>query len=316
MPSLKGKIALVAGATRGAGRGVARMLGEAGATVYCTGRGSRAHPSEAGAYSGRPETIEDTADLVNAAGGKGIAVRVDHGNPEEVRALIERIRAESGRLDILVPVLGGFQVKQWDVFWKLGLDEGRALIESWLWSRLNTYHAAVPLLIEHKGGLIVEITEGETIEYRGQYFFDLASLAQKRMVHSLAEELATQGATAVAIAPGFMRTEAVLDHFKASEANWQDVARTSKEAQQFMLHESETPCFVGRAVAALAADRKKARWSGAVLSSWQLAEEYGFSDVDGRSPHWGRAFSEFVKAMPGFGKPKLGYKWSVVPSTG
>lgn len=314
MPSLTGKIALVAGATRGAGRGIARMLGAAGATVYCTGRGSRAQPSSAGAHAGRPETVEDTADLVTAAGGKGIALRVDHSNPEEVRALIDRIRAESGRLDVLVPVLGGFQIKQWDAFWKLDLDQGRGLIESWLWSRLNTYHAAVPLLMEHKGGLIVEVTEGETIEYRGQYFFDLASLAQKRMVHSLAEELATHGVTSVAIAPGFMRTEAVLDHFKATEDTWQDVARTSKEAQQFMLHESETPCFIGRAVAALAADRKKARWSGAVLSSWQLAAEYGFTDVDGRGPHWGRAFSEFVKAMPGYGKPKLGYKWAVVPA--
>lgn len=316
MPSLTGKIALVAGATRGAGRGVARMLGEAGATVYCTGRGSRDQPSSAGAYAGRAETIEDTADQVTAAGGKGIAVRVDHANPGEVRPLVDRIRAEAGRLDILVPVLGGAQVKQWDAFWKLGLDEGRALIESWLWSRLITYHAAVPLLLQHRGGLIVEITEGETIEYRGQYFFDLASLAQKRMVHSLAEELATHGITAVAIAPGFMRTEAVLDHFKATESTWQDVARTSKEAQQFMLHESETPCFVGRAVAAIAADRKKSRWSGAVLSVWDLAAEYGFSDIDGRDPRWGKAFAEFAKAMPGYGKPRLGFKWSVVPTGG
>lgn len=312
MPPLTGKVALVAGATRGAGRGTARMLGEAGATVYCTGRGSRTQPSGSGVHAGRPETIDDTADLVTAAGGKGIAVRVDHTSPEEVSALIKRIRAEAGRLDILVPVLGGFQVKQWDSFWKLGLDDGRAMIESWLWPRLNTYHAAVPLMIEHRGGLIAEITEGETIEYRGQYFFDLASLAQKRMVHGLGEELATHGVTAVAIAPGFMRTEAVLDHFKASEATWEDVARTNKEARQFMLHESETPCFVGRAVAALAADRRRARRSGAVLSSWELAREYGFTDIDGRTPDWGKAFGEFVKSMPGSGKPKLGFRWAVV----
>jgi NAD(P)-dependent dehydrogenase (short-subunit alcohol dehydrogenase family) len=312
MPSLQGKVALVAGATRGAGRGIARMLGEAGATVYCTGRGSREHPSAAGAYAGRSETIEDTAELTTAAGGKGIAVRVDHTDSAQVTALIDRIRKEQGRLDILVPVLGGLQVKQWDAFWKLDLAQGRALIESWLWTHLVTCHAAVPLLIEHKGGLIVEVTEGETIEYRGQYFFDLASIALKRMVHSLAEELATHGTTAVAIAPGFMRTEAVLDHFKATEATWQEIARTSKEAQQFMLHESETPCFIGRAVAALAADRKKARWSGAVLSAWDLAEEYGFTDVDGRNPRWGKAFAEFVKSMPGFGKPRLGFKWDVV----
>lgn len=311
MPSLQGKVALVAGATRGAGRGIARMLGEAGATVYCTGRGSRGQPSAAGAYAGRPETIEDTADLVTAAGGHGVAVRVDHTDTAQVRALVDRIRADHARLDILVPVLGGLQVKEWDAFWKLPLDDGRALIESWLWSHLVTYHAAVPLLIEHKGGLIVEVTEGETIEYRGQFFFDQASLALKRMAHSLAEELAPHGVTAVAIAPGFMRTEAVLDHFKATEQTWLEIARTNKEAQQFMLHESETPCFIGRAVAALAADRKKSRWSGAVLSSWQLAREYGFSDVDGRKPDWGTAFAAFVKGMPGYGKPRLRYRWVV-----
>lgn len=162
-----------------------------------------------------------------------------------------------------------------------------------------------------RGGLIVEVTEGETIEYRGQFFWDLSSIALKRLAHSLAEELAPHGITAVAIAPGFMRTEAILDHFKATEATWQEVARTNEEAKQFMLGESETPCFIGRGVAALAADRKKARWSGAVLSSWQLAEEYGFSDVDGRDPRWGKAFGEFVKSMPGYGKPRLKHKWTV-----
>jgi NAD(P)-dependent dehydrogenase (short-subunit alcohol dehydrogenase family) len=281
MKPLHEKVALVAGATRGAGRGIARMLGEAGATVYCTGRSSRTQPNTSGHHhAGRPETIEDTADMVEAAGGVGIPVRVDHTIDTEVIDLFKRVAAERKRLDILVNVLTGPPVKSWAPFWKLPLEEGRAMLDGWVWPHVITCRQAVPLMVAGKAGLIVEIVEQETIGYDSQFFFDLVETSLKRIAYALAEELAPQGVTALAITPGFMRTEAILDQFGVSEANWRDAAKKNARAKRFGFIHSETPCFVGRAVAALAADPDSARWSGGVYSSFRLSEVYGFTDLD------------------------------------
>jgi NAD(P)-dependent dehydrogenase (short-subunit alcohol dehydrogenase family) len=286
MKPLREKVAVVAGATRGAGRGIARMLGEAGATVYCTGRSSRTQPNTSGHHhAGRPETIEETAEMVDAAGGIGIPVRVDHTVEIEVIELFKRIKRERNRLDILVNVLTGPPVKTWSPFWKLRLEEGRAMLEDWVWPHVITCRHAVPLLVAVKAGLLVEIVEQETIGYHGHFFFDLVETSLKRIAYSLAEELAPRGVTALAITPGFMRTEAILEQFGVSEANWRDAAENNAEAKHFGFIDSETPCFVGRAVAALAADPGVARWSGGVFSSWGLSEVYGFTDLDGTRPN-------------------------------
>jgi NAD(P)-dependent dehydrogenase (short-subunit alcohol dehydrogenase family) len=286
MEKLTGRVAVVAGATRGAGRGIARMLGEAGATVYCTGRSSRTQPNTSSHhYAGRPETIEETAEMVTAAGGCGIPARVDHTVDAEVQSLFARVARDEKRLDVLVNILTGQPVKSWSSFWKLPLDEGRAFVDSWLWPHVATARHAVPLMVKGKSGLIVEIVEQNAVGYHGQFYFDLMEASLKRLAYALATELAPHGIAALAITPGFMRTEAILEQFGATESNWREAAETNADAKRYGFIHSETPCFVGRAVAALAADPDVMRMSGGVFSSWSLSEAYGFTDVDGTRPN-------------------------------
>ncbi|HEX2203787.1 MAG TPA: SDR family oxidoreductase, partial [Longimicrobium sp.] len=302
---------VVAGATRGAGRGVARMLGEAGATVYCTGRGSRGRPSSEGAFAGRPETVEETAEMVDAAGGRGIPVRVDHREEGEVAALFARVGREAGRVDVLVNAFWGGPGVAWGgAFADYPLETGRAMLDA-VWPHVLTCRHAVPLL--RRGGLIVQLTEHDTLGFRGNVFYDLGRIAEARLAHALAEELAPKGITALALTPGFIRTEAVLDTFGATEADWREVAERDAKARSFGLAGSETPCFVGRAVAALAADPEAARWSGGLLSSWALSDAYGFADVDGARPHWGRYFAENFPAFAN-ASPKAAFRWEVAPA--
>jgi NAD(P)-dependent dehydrogenase (short-subunit alcohol dehydrogenase family) len=309
MKPLEGRVALVAGATRGAGRGIARMLGEAGATVYCTGRGAAGSPSP-GRHAGRPETVEETAAMVDEAGGTGIAVRVDHSVAAEVEALFDRVRREQGRLDVLVNVLGAPQA-EWKPFWQLKLETELAAWEAYVRPHLVTAYYAAPLMVEGKRGLIATIQESHTLGYGGAMFYDLGPTVLKRIMYNLAEDLAPHGVAAVAIAPGFMRTEEVLASLGATAENWREVAETSDEAKGWGFAGSETPCFVGRAVAALAADPEVMRKSGRILSSWELSEEYGFEDIDGNRPHWG---SYFAANFPQYAAapPKTGRRWELV----
>lgn len=317
---LTGKIALVAGATRGAGRGIACMLGEAGATVYCTGRSSvRGKPPATGVHAGRAETIEETAEMTTERGGTGIAVRVDHTDEAQVVRLIERVSKEQkGRLDILVNVLGGDTQAEWKPFWKQSLDKGLRWIQQEVFSHIITSRHAAALMVGRtktkRGGLIVEITDGDGVGYRGSFFFDLVKVSTIRLAYAMAEELAPKGITALAISPGFMRTEWMLDYFGATEDNWREVAVTNPKAKSFGFIASETPCFVGRAVAALAADPRVSEKSGGVYGSWTLSEEYGFADVDGNHPHMGRYFEEHFKEMSG-APTKTGFRWKLERET-
>ncbi|MEU5366814.1 SDR family oxidoreductase [Streptomyces sp. NPDC005925] len=278
---LKGKVALVAGATRGAGRGIAVELGAAGATVYVTGRTTRERRSE---YD-RPETIEDTADLVTAAGGHGIAVPTDHLDPAQVRALVDRIADEKGRLDVLVnDIWGGEHLFQWDTpVWEHDLDKGLRLLRLAVDTHAVTSHHALPLLLRNPGGLVVEVTDGTADynrdTYRVNLFYDLAKASVLRMAFALAHELGPRGATAVALTPGWLRSEIMLDNFGVREDNWRDAL---DREPHFAI--SETPHYVGRAVTALAADPDVARRNGSSLSSGGLAKEYGFTDLDGSRP--------------------------------
>jgi NAD(P)-dependent dehydrogenase (short-subunit alcohol dehydrogenase family) len=309
---LTGRIALVAGATRGAGRGIARMLGEAGATVYCSGRSSRSTPrTHHHRYAGRPETIEETAELVTAAGGEGIAVRVDHTVESEVAALFERIEADqAGRLDILVNILTGPAARWGTPFWKMPLVHGHAMLDGWIWPHIVTAWHASRLMTARRSGLIIEITELHTLAMHGGVFFDLVITTHKRLAYDLGEELAEHGVSALTVVPGFMRTEAILDHFGATVDNWGEIARSSKAAREFGFAGSETPAFVGRAVAALAADPHVADKNGGLFSSWSLAEEYGFTDIDGRRPHWERYGAEHFPQLMN-PQPKTGRRWRI-----
>ncbi|WP_433115813.1 SDR family oxidoreductase [Micromonospora sp. CA-246542] len=295
-PPLAGKIALVAGATRGAGRQIAVQLGAAGATVYATGRSSRAGRSE----MDRPETIEETAELVTAAGGTGIAVQVDHLVPEQVRDLVARIDAEQGGLDVLVnDIWGGDPLVTWDKpVWEQPLDKGFRTLRLAVDTHIITSHFALPLLIRKPGGLVVEIGDGTKAyndeNYRLSVFYDLAKTSVNRLAFSQAHELKPHGGTAVALTPGWLRSEAMLEHFGVTEETWRDGAATDPH---FLI--SETPAFVGRAVAALAADEDKARWTGQSVDAGTLSKVYGFTDVDGSQPEAIRYIVEVVEA----GKP-------------
>ena len=303
MQPLAGKVALVAGATRGAGRGIAAELGAAGATVYGTGRSIRGHPSD---YD-RPETIEETAELVTALGGEGIAVRVDHLVPAKVSDLVGRIRAERGRLDILVnDIWGGERLFEWNkTVWEHDLENGLRLLRLGIDSHLITAHYALPLLIERPGGLLVEITDGTAAynaeHYRLSPFYDLAKTAPIRLAWAHARDLAPHGATAVAITPGWLRSEMMLDAFGVTEATWRDAL---PKQPHFII--SETPRFIGRAVAALAADPDRARWSGQSLSSGSLSQAYGFTDIDGSRPDCWRYMVEVQD--PGRPADATGYR--------
>ena len=281
MADLKDRIAVVAGATRGAGRGISRMLGEAGATVYCTGRSVRGKP----ATGKRPETIEETAEMVTAHGGAGIHVQVDHTVESQVRRLFERIKHDQGRLDILVnDVWGGDDLTEWGKpFWKLSVDKGMLMLDRAVNAHIITSRHGVPLMIEHDSGLIVEITDGAHDLYRGSLFYDLCKMSAIRLAYAMAVELKSHNITALAVTPGFLRSEMMLENFGVTEDNWQEAAKKDPHFAQ-----SETPFFVGRAVAALAADPKVASKAGQVLSSWKLAREYEFDDIDGRRPDFGR----------------------------
>lgn len=292
--SLEGKVALVAGATRGAGRGTAVALGEAGATVYCTGRSTRARQSE---YQ-RPETIEETAELVTAAGGVGIAVAADHLEPADVEALVHRIDHDHGRLDVLVnDIWGGENLIEWDTpLWRHSLDGGLRMLRLAIDTHLITSHFALPMLIRNPGGLVVEMTDGtreyNTVHYRLSAFYDLAKNAVLRLAFSQAEELKPFGCTAVALTPGWMRSEMMLEHFRVTEVNWRD----SAPWQPHFAAISESPRFVGRAVAALASDPDLQRRNGGSFSSGGLAREYGFTDTDGSQPDCWRYMVEVQEA--------------------
>lgn len=281
---LEGKVAVVAGATRGAGRGIATGLGELGATVYCTGRSVAGSPG----MRNRPETIHETAEIVTARGGRGIAVRCDHTRPDEVAALFEQV----GTFDILVnDIWGGDDLVQWGKkLWETNLDDGLLLIDRAIKTHVITSHHGLPRL--RAGGLVVEITDGDGFYYRGNFFYDLVKTTIIRMAFALSEELEERGIPAVAVTPGFLRSEWMLDHFGVTEATWKDAAVRVKE---FIA--SETPLFVGRCVAALAADPNVGAKTGRVFASWDLAEEYGIDDADGTRPHFVRWLREHMPAV-------------------
>ena len=292
---LRGKIALVAGATRGAGRGIAIALGEAGATVYCTGRSSRRRAKRRPATPGRPETIEETAELVTAAGGCGIAIRVDHTQPAEVKKLVAAIKRRHKGLDILVnDVWGGDALTEFGKpFWTVNLENGLGMLKQAIHSHIITSHYAVPLMLGRRRGIIFEITDGDAFYYRGNIVYDLVKISVIRLAFAMARELRKRNIVSVALTPGFLRSERVLEHFGVSEANWKEAgnkkdknsAHQNDAPQDFMV--SESPRYIGRAVVALAADPKVKKKSGRVFSSWALAREYGFTDLDGTQPHWG-----------------------------
>jgi NAD(P)-dependent dehydrogenase (short-subunit alcohol dehydrogenase family) len=308
-PDLKGCVALVAGATRGVGRGIALALGEAGATVYCTGRstgikkqpstkalrrssGAAKKPLPADYYKNRPETIEESAELVSARGGKGIAVVVDHLEPDKVEKLMARIRREQGQLHVLVNDISESAEHDFGkTFWETDLERGFAMFRNAVHTHIITSHYAAPLLIEtakskKRSGLMVEIGDGDSYTYRGNLFFDMIKTTVIRQAFAMAYELRRKNVAAIALTPGFLRSEVMLEKFGVTEANWQDAIKKVPDYA-----ESETPMYAGRAITALAADPNVMQKSGKVFSSWGLSDEYDFCDADGRRPHWGRRYA-------------------------
>ncbi|MBO0872085.1 MAG: SDR family oxidoreductase, partial [Pseudonocardia sp.] len=296
LKSLRGKVAVVAGATRGAGRGIAAALGEAGATVVCTGRSSLTGTDRSD-YD-RPETIEETAELVTALGGVGLAVPVDHLDPDRVGRLAGRIRDEHGRIDVLVnDIWGAERLKggpaEWNTpIWEHDLDKGLRILRLAVDTHLITSHHLLPLLVQQPGGLLVEVTDGtadyNASRYRISVYYDLAKVAVSRLAFSQGHELRPHGATAVALTPGWLRSEMMLGNFGVTEDNWRDALVPGKVGGYPTAPEgferSESPRYVGRAVVALAADPKRARWNQASVTSAELAREYGFTDIDGTQP--------------------------------
>ena len=287
-PLLSGQVALVAGATRGAGRGIARALGEAGALVYCTGRSAAGHPKG----MDRPETVDETAALIRQAGGRAIAVRVDHTREEEVATLAGRVRNEAGRLDILVnSIWGADPMLDWSQrFWEIDLAHLRAYLDQTLVTHLITNRHLAPLLVEANRGLIVEVLDGHFAGYRGHILYDLVKSSLTRLAYGMAMELARTGVTALGLSPGFLRSEAVLEYFGVREENWRDAV-----AKDPFFAQSETPALVGRAAVALATDPQVRRKAGLVYFASDLAKQYGFADVDGSVPDFPAMFDAQVK---------------------
>ncbi|REJ76559.1 MAG: SDR family NAD(P)-dependent oxidoreductase [Acidobacteria bacterium] len=288
--ALADQVALVAGATRGAGRGIARVLGQAGATVYCSGRSGEG----VAATPGRPETIEETARSIEADGGRAVAVRVEHTDEEQVRDLVERIRTEQGRLDVVVnSIWGGDAITEWGRrFWEIDVAVARTLLERAVLSHLITSRHAAALMVEQDRGLIVEVTDGHEPGYRGQIVYDLVKAANIRLGYAMAWDLAQTGVTALTVTPGFLRSEAMLEHLGVDEASWRDAI-----AKDPFFAESETPQYVGRAVAAVAADPDRRRLAGAVFNAGELAARYGFTDVDGRTPRFFELLEETTREL-------------------
>ncbi|HEY1749766.1 MAG TPA: SDR family oxidoreductase [Caulobacteraceae bacterium] len=295
---LEGQVALVAGATRGAGRGIAQELAAAGAKVYCTGRSTRDQP----ATSGRPETIEETAELIAAAGGQAVAVRVDHTVEAEVEALAGRFQADEGRLDILVnDIWGGDELVAWGApFWTQDMAAVRTLVDRAVLSHWITARYLAPTMVAANRGLIVEVTDGENAGYRGNLLYDFLKISAIRLAYAMAWDLARTGVTALAVSPGFLRSEAMLERFGVAEANWRDAAASHPD---FAF--SETPRYLGRAVAALAADPDVRRKAGASFFVGDLADEYGFTDLDGTRPHFSRDYFAAAVAPEMAGEGKL-----------
>ncbi|MGL4609155.1 MAG: SDR family oxidoreductase [Trueperaceae bacterium] len=298
--TLQDKIAVVAGATRGAGRGIAVELGRAGATVYCTGRSTQHNPSDLN----RSETIEETAELVTDAGGKGIAMRVDHTKEQEVKIFFEKVRRDQGKLDILVNnIWGGEKLVEWGKpFYDLNVEQGFKLLERAIFTHIITSNYGVPLMLEGGQDLIIEITDGDTLNYRGNFFYDLAKTTVIRLAHNMATELNSHHhtvpglnmqlipankITVVSLTPGFLRSEEMLEHFGVTAETWQEAVKKDP-----YFAESETPHYIGRAVVALASDPNVNEKHGKALATWHLSREYGFKDIDGRQPHWQEFFEK------------------------
>ncbi|NDK31758.1 SDR family oxidoreductase [Nesterenkonia haasae] len=296
-PDLSGKIALVAGATRGAGRAIALELARAGALVYCTGRSTAGAPSD----YGRPETIEGTAELIVQAGGEARAAVVDHLDIGAVERLVERIDQEQGQLDILINDIGGEAYVKFDTpLWEYDLRAGRRLLDTALLTHLNTSRCALGLMVRTTGALVVEVTDGtrhyNATHFRSSVFLDLAKTAVDRFAFAQGHELAPYGGTAVSVSPGWLRSEMMLDHFSTTEQDWRDHAEANRgipEAlppYEFVI--SETPAMLARGVTALAADPDRAQWNTRSTSSFDLAEHYDLTDVDGSRPNAWRFMSD------------------------